>query len=308
MNYDMSKTIRPQYLKKGDKIAIVSPAGKIESNILDFACDTVRDYGFEPVPGKYSKGKFNQFSGTDLERLSDFQNAIDDAEIKAVLCSRGGYGSIRILSKVSWTKFMKSVKWIAGYSDITVFHSFLNKTARVQSIHGTMPKHFIDPVDEVSTQKLFDILQGKDNQIEFDGNIHDRQGTAEGEIVGGNLSILCSLRGTSSDIDTDDKILFIEDVGEYLYNIDRMMQNLLIGGKLNNLRALVVGGFSDMKDNDTPFGFSAFEIIKQSVEAFSYPVAFGFPAGHISPNYSFRSGAISRINITQFKTEFFQKG
>ena len=275
--------IQPPFLKQGDNVAIVSTARKITKEELSFAVDKLKEWGLDIVFGEHLFEEHNQFAGNDEMRTSDFQKALDNDSVKAIICARGGYGTVRIVDGLDFSKFEKTPKWVVGYSDVTVLHSHISDNFGVQTIHGTMPINF-----ETNTQEALSSLQkalfGKQLTYEFPPHKLNRKGSCEGELIGGNLSILYSLIGSPSDIDTKGKILFMEDLDEFLYHIDRMMQNLKRSGKLSNLAGLIVGAMSDMKDNAVPFGQTAEEIILEAVAEFDYPVCFGFPIGHIDDN------------------------
>lgn len=287
--------IIPTYLKKGDKIGIVATARKISEEELAPALRIIEDKGLIPVLSKNLFGSYHQFSGTDAERCADLQTMLDDESINAIIIARGGYGTVRIIDKIDFSNFKKHPKWIVGYSDITVLHSHIHKTLGIATLHATMPINFLQ--DAYATETLFKALFGEKLHYEFDAHKLNRKGKAKGEIVGGNLSLLYALCGSSSDISTDGKILFIEDLDEYLYHIDRMMMNLKRSGKLSNLKALIVGGMSDMKDNTVPYGKTAEEIIAEHVAEYNYPVCFGFPAGHIKNNYALKMGTFAKLSI-----------
>lgn len=287
--------IIPTYLKKGDKIGIVATARKISEIELAPAIKIIEEKGLVPVLGNNLFGQFHQFSGTDAERCEDLQHMLDDERIKAIMVARGGYGTVRIIDSLDFTAFTKHPKWIIGYSDITVLHSHINKTLGIATLHATMPINFLQ--DAFATETLFNALFGEKIHYNFDAHPLNRNGIAEGEIVGGNLSLLYALCGSVSDITTDGKILFIEDLDEYLYHIDRMMMNLKRSGKLSRLKALVVGGMTDMKDNTIPYGKTAEEIIAEHVAEYDYPVCFNFPAGHIKNNYALKLGATAHLKV-----------
>lgn len=287
-----NKILQPQYLKKGDKIGIVSTAGKIYKEYIDNAVNVLSQSGFEVVLGKNILASNNMFAGTDEKRAFDFQQMINDESVKAIICSRGGYGTVRIIDKIDFSVLKKYPKWICGYSDITVLHSVINQKYGIETIHGTMPISFSKTKP---LELLIDTLTGKIPKYEIKSDALNVIGTAEGILTGGNLSVLYSLRGTAYDIDTEGKILFIEDLGEYLYHIDRIMMNLKIGEKLKKLKALIVGGMSDMKDGNTAYGKTANEIILDSVKEYGYPVCFNFPAGHIDDNFPLIMGR--KINV-----------
>ena len=288
----------PPYLKSGDKIAIVAPARKISMEELKPAANVLNSWGYECVFGDNLFKELNQYSGTDEERTSDFQKALDNDNIKAILCARGGYGVLRIIDKLDFTKFITNPKWIIGYSDVTVFHSHINKNFAIETLHATMPINF--PKDGTLNQSLITLhkaLKGDPLSYEIKKHGLNRKGVASGELCGGNLSILYALSASVSDIDTKGKILFIEDLDEYLYHIDRMILSLKRSGKLNNLAGLVVGGMSEMRDNTIPFGKTAEEIIAEAIAEYDYPVCFNFPAGHIQENYALIVGRKVHLSV-----------
>nr|NQU93657.1 LD-carboxypeptidase [Bacteroidota bacterium] len=278
--------ITPTYLKPGDTIGIVSPAKSIVPDVITMATAIFENAGFKVRLGKHATGSYHQYAGTDLQRAADFQEMLDDASVKLILCSRGGYGSVRIIDKLDFGGFKRSPKWIAGYSDITIFHSYVYSMFGVEGIHSVMPLDFIRVNDPGrSVQYLIDTIQGKHLNYSFNSHPLNRKGNAKAVLVGGNLSILCSLLGSKGDPDTDGRILFIEDVGENLYRLDRMMWTLKRAGKLDGLAGLVVGGLTGMTDNDIKFGLTAEEIVAEAVAAYDYPVCFNFPAGHQKQNF-----------------------
>lgn len=289
--------IKPDYLKKGDKIGIVSTAGKIDKQYIDNAAKVLSQLGFNVVIGKNVLASNNMFAGTDEQRADDLQKMINDNSIKAIICSRGGYGTVRIVDKIDFSALKNSPKWICGYSDVTVLHSIINQQIGIETIHGTMVLNFPKNSSNKSFELLIDTLTGKIPEYEIKSDALNITGNAEGILTGGNLSVLYSLRGTPYDIDTDGKILFIEDLGEYFYHIDRMMMNLKAGGKLKNLKALIVGGMTDMKEGNTPYGKTANEIILDSVKEYGYPVCFNFPAGHIEDNFPLVMGRTMKLNV-----------
>ena len=293
--------ITPPSLKAGDKIAIIATARKISKEELQPAIEMLAKWGFEVVLGKNLFGENHQFSGSDQERTEDLQYSLDDNNIKAIICARGGYGSVRIIDKLDFSRFLQHPKWIIRYSDITVLHSHIHQLFGIETLHAIMPVNF--PKNGIENQSLISLRQALlNNKINYSLSAHplNRVGKAEGIVVGGNLSILYSLSGTASSIDTDGKILFIEDLDEYLYHIDRMMINLKRSGKLANLAGLIVGGMSDMNDNTIPYGRTAEEIISEAVADYMYPVCFQFPAGHQEDNRALILGrkAILTVNET----------
>ena len=279
----MKNSILPNNLKKGDKISLISTARKIDVEKLGHAKEVLNKWGLKVVEGKNLGAESDQFCGTDIQRASDLQAAVNDNSIKAIICFRGGYGTVRILESVDFSNLIKNPKWICGYSDVTALHNYLNSKCNIASIHSTMPVNF-----ETNTKEALETFRkalfGEKYTIVAETHELNREGGASGKIIGGNLSMLYSLSGTKYDIDTREKILFIEDLDEYLYHIDRMMWNLKLSGKLSKLSGLVVGGMTDMNDNETPFGKTAVAIIKEAVEEYNYPVCFNFPCGHIDDN------------------------
>ena len=289
--------IIPEKLKIGDKIGIVSTARKISLEELKAAILILESWELEIVLGQNLFEENNQFSGTIQQRSDDLQSMIDNDTIKAILCARGGYGTVQIIDNIDFSKLKNNSKWIIGYSDVTVLHSHLNNLG-IASLHASMPINFETNTNE-SLTSLKNSLFGIENSIECKTHPFNRLGKIKAEIVGGNLSILYSLLGSDSDIDTDDKILFIEDLDEYLYHIDRMLINLKRNGKFTKLKGLIVGGMSGMNDNDTPFGKTAEEIISEHTKGYDFPICFGFPAGHLEDNRTIRFGLSSVLEITE---------
>lgn len=286
--------IHPPFLKKGDKIAIVASARKISMQELQPAIAIFKSWGLDVVLSKNLLGSDNQYSGKDAERAEDLQTVLDDTSIKAIISARGGYGTIRIIDKIDFTKFRLQPKWVIGYSDITVLHSHIHNFG-IETMHATMPINF--SVNEEAVETLRKSLFGEKLKYEVEKYLHNREGFAEAQIVGGNLSLLYALAGSASSIHTKGKILFIEDLDEYLYHIDRMMMSLKRSGKLGDLAGLVVGGMTEMKDNQIPFGKNAEEIILDAVKEYKYPVCFNFPAGHIDRNLALVLGRTMRLIV-----------
>ncbi|MFA6950041.1 MAG: LD-carboxypeptidase [Lentimicrobiaceae bacterium] len=272
----------PPFLKSGDTIAIVAPARKVTPLEIQPAVSTFESWGLHVLIPDNLFASDNQYAGTDSQRTSDLQSLLDNDDVKAICCARGGYGTVRCIDNLNFDKFNDSPKWIIGYSDITVLHSHIAKNSGVETIHATMPINFSthDSESNASIEALRKCLFGTAPQYTVPGSPFNRPGTAHGELIGGNLSILYSLTATDSDIDTTGKVLFIEDIDEYLYHIDRMMMNLKRNHKLDDLAGMVVGGFTGMRDNEIPFGKTPEEIIYEKVKDYKYPVIFGFPAGH----------------------------
>lgn len=291
----------PPFLKPGDQIALVCPAGYMSKEKANACIATLKKWGFKVKTGKTLGGRSkNYFSGTDKERLNDLQQFLDDQHTKAILCARGGYGTTRILDHINWNHFKKNPKWIIGFSDITVMHGFLNQTLQISSIHGPMAGAFnYDRGENIYTKSLRDVLEGKQQIIQSSKHPFNHTGKTSAPVVGGNLCLLAHAIGSSAEIDTKNKILFIEDVGEQLYNIDRMMLQLKRAGKLNSLKGLLVGGFSKCKDTDRPFGKTAYEIIHDCVKEFNYPKAFGFPISHDKQNMSLLLGKSYAFAVDQ---------
>ena len=292
----------PPYLKKGDTIGITCPAGYMEAAKAQKCINTLQDWGFDVMVGKTlgSKSK-NYFSGTDEQRRDELQAMLDDESIKAILCGRGGYGVGRIIDQLDFTKFKKKPKWIIGFSDITVLHAHLYTKIKVASLHAPMASAFIVGENEF-IQSLHKAIMGRKGKYSCPPHPFNRKGSVSAELVGGNLSLLTHLTGTPSDINTKNKILFIEDVGEHIYNIDRMLYQLKRSGKLDNLAGLIVGGFTDMDDTDRPFGKKVYQLIQEIVEHYDYPVCFNFPVSHNKENYALKIGVQYRLTINKNKT------
>ncbi|NQU32660.1 MAG: LD-carboxypeptidase [Bacteroidetes bacterium] len=295
--------ICPPFLKKGDKIGIVAPARKISNDELIASFEIIRNYGYEPVYTVDLFASDNQYAGNDAIRALELQQMIDDDAIKAIMFARGGYGSVRIIDKIDFSKFVAVPKWLIGYSDITVFHSHVSRNFGIQTLHATMPINFNENVD-TALESLFNELLGSPEILEFESNSLNKIGNTEGILTGGNLSVLYSLLGSCSFPETDGKILFLEDLDEYLYHIDRMMLGLKRAGKLENLAGLLIGGMTKMNDNDIPFGKTAEEIIREAVDEYDYPVYFGFPAGHIENNMALVMGREVSIIYDQQKNVY----
>ena len=289
--------ILPEKLKIGDKIGVISTARKITLDELAPAIKTIESWELKVELGSNLFEADNQFSGTIEQRSTDLQTMIDDDSIKAILCARGGYGTVQIIDNIDFSKLKNKPKWIVGYSDVTVLHSHLNKLG-IASLHATMPINFKTNAKE-SLASLKNGLFGNENNILCGPHPFNKFGKVEAEVVGGNLSILYSLLGSNSDVDTDGKILFIEDLDEYMYHVDRMMMNLKRNGKLKNLKALIIGGMSDMNDNTIPFGKTAEEIILEYIKEFDFPVCFNFPAGHLDDNRTLVFGKECTLEINE---------
>jgi muramoyltetrapeptide carboxypeptidase len=291
----LNSLIAPPHLQKGDKVAIVALASKLNLDDIQPAINLIQDnWGLKIIVGESVNAAYFNFAGTDEIRLQDFQQQLDNKDIKAIFSARGGYGSSRIIDEVDFTKFQKNSKWIIGFSDITAVHCHLQAMG-FQSLHAAMPKTFMR--DYYSVQTLEAFLFGKSMDYKIPSKPINKQGWGQGQIVGGNLCLLAHLIGSISDLDTDGKILFIEDISEYLYNIDRMMIQLKRAGKLKNLAGLMVGDFSDVKENDEPFGKTFYEIIAEHTAEYDYPICYDFPIGHEAINWAIPCGRIASLNI-----------
>lgn len=302
----MKEITRPSALKAGDSIGICSPARFISQEDIEPALTKIEELGYYPVLGNNMFNEHHQFSGTDEQRAEDLQVMLDDVNIKAVVFARGGYGTLRILDRIDWSGFRKNPKWLIGYSDITVLHGHAHTVLQTETLHATMPINF--GKDDYSTETLFKVATGHamTYEAENNGSVKNRAGNCTAQIVGGNLSLIYAMQSSVSDLDTNGKILFIEDIDEYLYHIDRMMISLKRAGKLSNLAGLVVGGMTDMKDNTTEFGQTAEEIIESHIKEYNYPVCYGFPAGHDYKNYALPLGRTVHLHVEEstMKLEF----
>ena len=290
----------PTYLKPGDTIAIVCPAGYLPAAKAKACINTLKKWGFKVTKGETLGGKSkNYFSGSFEERLADLQNQIDDPSINAILCGRGGYGTTHLLDHIDKKKFKKNPKWIIGFSDITILHTYLLTEIGVASIHGPMANAFNeDNGINRYTLSLKDSLEGKPVHYTAKPHAQNTYGKATAPMVGGNLSLLAHAVGTNADVDTRGKILFIEDVGEQLYNVERMLLQLKRAGKLSKLKGLVVGGFTSNKDTDRPFGKNIEQVIYDVVREFKFPICFGFPISHEKENVAIIVGGTYRLDVS----------
>lgn len=286
----------PSLLKKGDAVSIISTARKVIKKDIQKSIDVLTSWGLKVVLAKNIFASYYQFSGEDEIRKKSFQEILDCKKIKAIFCARGGYGTIRIIDKLDFNTFIKYPKWIVGFSDITILHSSLN-ILKYCSIHSFMPINY-DSVSKKNLKILYTILFKGKNYIQCLSNSFNKIGLVKSEVVGGNLSILYSLLGSKSDICTDNKILLIEDLDEYLYHLDRMIISLKRAGKFNNLKALIVGSMTKIHDNKIKFGMNAKEIIKYHTEEFNYPICFDFPVGHQKNNKPLVLGKKSKLDIS----------
>jgi muramoyltetrapeptide carboxypeptidase len=300
----------PPYLKPGDTIGITPPAGFITQEEIQPAVQVMESWGYRTQAGDTIGKKDYTFGGTDEERLKDFQKMLDDPHIKAIMCARGGYGSIRIVDRINWSKFRSRPKWIIGFSDITVLHSHIHRNLQTATLHSKMTNSFPDdwntaePIQIETINSIHEALSGKKRMsYSAEPNARNRSGKGEGVLVGGNLKTLETMAGSASDIVTDGKILFVEDTGEYLYSIDRMFWNLKRTGKLKNLKGLVVGGFKIKPDDPgEEFGKTIEDIVLEKIGSYSYPVCFDFPVGHQRANFALKCGVRHRLSVTEMQS------
>ena len=293
--------IQPSFLQKNDTVAIVSTARKISLAEIQPAIDLLKNWGLNVEIGKTIGFEEHQFAGTDVQRTADFQKMLNNPKIKAIWCARGGYGTVRIIDALDFTEFKKHPKWIIGYSDITVLHNHIHNLG-FQTLHATMPLD-VEKNSKAALTSLKKCLFGEPISYKINSSEDNKLGTATGELVGGNLSILYSLLGSDSSIKTDGKILFIEDLDEYLYHIDRIFINLKRNRYFNNLKGLIVGGMTSMHDNAIPFGKNVKEIILDTVSEFDFPVVFDFPAGHLKDNRTLVLGKKINLQVQDKSTD-----
>ncbi len=291
----------PAFLDEGDTVRIVATARKIDKKIVDQARVYLEKNGFIVEYGRYLFSEHHQFAGTDEQRAQDFQDAIEAPNVKAILCARGGYGSVRMMDLVDWERFTKHPKWIVGYSDVTAIHSKVHQQG-FQSIHGTMPINFSDNTAE-SIDTLVQCLKGNNTSYKWQSPSSSKPGRTQGTIIGGNLSMLYSMMGSKEQIACDNKILFLEDLDEYLYHIDRMMHCLKRAGMLDNLAGLIIGGMTDMHDNTIGFGQKIEDIILNITKEFNYPIGFQAPVGHMNHNLSLVLGKEYILDINSEQSE-----
>jgi len=292
--------IIPPYLKKGNTVSITCPAGYMAAEKAQTCISTLQSWGFDVMVGKTLGSKY--FSGSDEIRKNEMQAMLDDENIHAILCGRGGYGVTRIIDELDFTKFKKKPKWIIGFSDITILHAHLYTKVKVASLHAPMAAAFNEG-ENIYIQAWHKALIGKKAKFSCAAHSFNKCGTASAEIIGGNLSLLVHLIGTTSDMNTKNKILFIEDIGEHIYNVDRMLYQLKRSGKLDNLAGLIVGGFTDMQDTERPFGKKVYKLIKEITGPYNYPVCFGFPVSHQTENYALKVGLPYILKISKNKTQ-----
>ncbi|MCZ4224009.1 S66 peptidase family protein [Pedobacter rhodius] len=294
--------IQPPYLKKGDKIAIVCPAKKLPKPI-DYAISVLRSWGLDVIIGKSVYAEAHQFAGSDALRASDIQTFLDDPMVKAIIAGRGGYGTVRIIDELNFSNFQQNPKWLVGFSDLTVLLAHLFAQQKVQSMHAQMPYTFEDSTPE-ALLSLKKALFGEHQSYSYESTFKNRSGNCRGTLIGGNLTLLCMLQGSSSEMDFNDKILFLEDVGEHEYSIDRMFRMLKRAGKLADLKGLIVGAFNEIEEEKIPFGQSPEEVIWEIVKEYDYPVCFNFPTGHIDNNMTMIVGAEIDLKVEANQVEF----
>ena len=306
ISHKMDKLIKPKNLKIGDTISIIAPSGVLKDydEYMYKSISLMESWGLNVVLGSNIYDSYGHFSSSDANRQKDFQNAIDDNKIKAIWCARGGYGAMRIIDKINYDNLLKHPKWVIGYSDITAIHNDIHNLG-VESLHGIMSKSLEDiSVDDESIKKLKDIIFGKGElHYVIESNKYNITGEASGKLVGGNLTLLQSLLESKSSIDTTNKIIFIEEVGEYLYHIDRMLHSLKRADYFSKCSGLIVGDFTDIRKNETKFGKNLYEIINEIVKEYNFPVIYGFPAGHGQKNLPLIFGRNVEINVSKNKSE-----
>jgi muramoyltetrapeptide carboxypeptidase len=296
---------KAQYLKSGDIIGITSPAGYISVEEIQPAITVMQSWGYKIKVGDAIGKKDYSFGGTDEERLTDFQKMLDDRSIKAIMCARGGYGSVRIVDRINWSRFKQHPKWVIGFSDITVLLNDIHNNCHIATIHSKMTNSFPDdwskaePIQVDTINSIYNALSGKKMSYSAQPTDQNKLGTAQGILVGGNLKTIETLTGSRSDISTVGKILFVEDTGEYLYSIDRMFWSLKRTGKLKNLKALIVGGFNIKQDDPgDEFGRTIQDIVLEKVKPYNYPVCFDFPVGHQRANFALKCGVRHKLKVT----------
>ncbi len=288
----------PPYLKKGDTIGIVCPSGFMPTENAETCIKTLESWGYKVKVGSTLGSQFNYFSGTDKQRLQDLQKMLNDGSIKAILCGRGGYGLSRIIDNLDFQKFKKNPKWIIGFSDITVLHAHIFQHYQIATLHAPMAAAFNgDGFRNEYIASLKNALSGITSSYEYAGHTLNKNGAGEGDLIGGNLTLIAHLIGSHSSYKTRHKILFLEDVGEYLYNIDRMMIQLERAEMFKHLQGLIIGGFTDVKDTTTPFGIDVYNIIHSHVKDYKFPICFGFPVSHDTENVALKIGVKHELKV-----------
>jgi len=290
----------PPYLKKGDTIGIVCPSGYMPAQKAETCIKTLETWGYRVKVGSTLGNQFHYFSGTDKQRTQDLQQMMNDNSVKAILCGRGGYGLSRIIDDLDFQKFKKTPKWIIGFSDITVLHAHIFQHYQIATLHAPMAAAFNDDGHQNEyIASLKNALSGETSIYHSEAHSFNKIGTAEGDLIGGNLSMIAHLIGSHSSYKTRHKILFLEDVGEYLYNIDRMLIQLKRAELFKHLKGLIIGGFSDMKDTTTPFGMDVYKLINEQVKDLKIPICFGFPVSHDTENVALKIGVNHELKVTK---------
>nr|WP_294906073.1 LD-carboxypeptidase [uncultured Lacibacter sp.] len=299
----------PPYLQKGDTIAITCPAGYMPLEKAQTCITVLQQWGYDVLVGKTlgSKSK-TYFSGTDEERLNELQAMLDAPEVKAILCGRGGYGVGRIIDQLDFTAFKKNPKWIIGFSDITVLHAHINRNCKIATLHSPMAGAFNGGgYKNKYVQSIKAALEGVKANYSCKAHKLNHTGTTTAELVGGNLALIAHLIGTKSEYQTKGKILFLEDVGEQHYNIDRMLHQMKRSGKLTHLAGLIIGGFTDMQNTERPFGKKVHDIIHDLINEYNYPICFDFPVSHAKENYALKVGATYQLSVTKKGTQLSER-
>lgn len=299
--YAQNPLIMPQNLKRGDTVAIIATARKIDASTLQPGIRLLESWGLHVILGKTIGKKQHQLAGADWQRATDFQEMLDDPSVKAIWAAKGGYGTVKIVDRIDFSTFTKNPKWIIGFSDLTVLHSHVNQLG-FETLHAMMAIS-TPSATTAAKETLRKVLFGEKLAYTIPYHEFNKLGEAQGAIVGGNLSVLYSIQGSVSEVDLTDKILFLEDLDEYLYHIDRMMTNLKRNGSLNNLKGIIIGGMTSMNDNDIPWGKNALEIIQEIVKDLDIPVAYNFPAGHIKDNRALILGRTITFEVTKKETK-----
>ena len=294
--------IKPPYLKVGDTVAIVAPSGVLNNRQKEVsqAVELLNSWGLNTIVGEHVFKQSNHFAGNDHERTSDLQKALDDPNIKAIWCTRGGYGTVRILDKLDYSKFIEQPKWLMGYSDITALHNQIHNNG-VESIHSLMCTSLTDDLNEIkeTVNSFKKAIFGETINYTIEGNNYNKEGKAYGQLVGGNLTLLHTMLGSDTSINTDGKILFIEEIGEYKYHIDRMLQSLKRAGYFDNCKGLIVGNMSKMRINTTLWGSSVEQLILDALKECDFPILFGFPAGHEDDNRALILGRTIDLSVSK---------
>jgi len=290
------KMITPEFLQKGDTVGILATARKIELGTLQPAIKLLESWGLHVVIGKTIGKEDHQLAGADWQRATDFQEMLDNPKIKAIWAGKGGYGTVRIVDRIDFTKFKLKPKWIVGFSDVTVLHSHVNNM-NIETMHAIMGLS-VKTATPAAIETFRKALFGEKLEYKLADHPFNVNGKARGELIGGNLSVLYSILGSKSDVDYKGKVLFIEDLDEYLYHIDRMMMNMKRNGYFDGVKAVIVGGMTEMRDNDIPWGKNALEIVQDIFKDYDFPVIYNFPAGHIKDNRALILGKVVTVEVT----------